>query len=165
MPSGADPPSALQLLGQHVEALAELRKLKVIRTENNPTGDYAEWLFVRAMLWKPEKNSAKGFDAVDTVSERKFQIKARRLTSGNSARQLSFIRDLEAQPPPFDMLAAVLFGPKYEVIRAALIPVEVVRDKAVEVKRVNGWRFVLTDAVWHIPDVEDVTERLRRAQG
>ena len=33
------------LLGLHVAALDELRRRGVLRTENNPTGDYAEYLF------------------------------------------------------------------------------------------------------------------------
>jgi hypothetical protein len=148
----------LQLQGRIV---AELRCRTIVRTGNAPLGDYAEWLFAKAFGWKLEENSAAGFDA--GYGERRFQIKARRLTaSGRGTRQLSVIRNLQAAH--FDSLAAVLFAEDYSVWRAALVPREVVVARATQTPHVNGWRFILKDEVWSVPGVEDVTARLKVAE-
>lgn len=39
----------LELLSLHSEILAELHSRGVIRTKNNPVGDYAEWLVSEAL--------------------------------------------------------------------------------------------------------------------
>ena len=49
-------------------------------------------------------------------------------------------------------------------MRAALIPVEVVLDRAAYVAHVNAWRFVLRDAVWDAPGVRDATLALQTVQ-
>ena len=64
---------------------------------------------------------------------------------------------------PFDLLVAVLFEADFGVMRAALVPVEVVRARAVRVDYVNAWRMMLTDAVWGIEGVQDITARIRAA--
>jgi hypothetical protein len=57
----------------------------------------------------------------------------------------------------------VLVDEDFRIIRAALVPVAVVRAKSVHVVHTNSWRFLLRDAVWNLPDVHDVTEELRAA--
>ena len=47
--------------------------------------------------------------------------------------------------------------------RAALVPVAVVRARASRQEHVNAWRLMLTDAVWLLPGVEDVTDQVRAA--
>ena len=102
----------------------ELRTRDVLRSENNPTGDLAEFLFCKAYGWTQASNSEKGFDATDGAGTR-YQIKGRRLNRHrrDKSRQLSAIRDFKG----FDFLAAVLFDHDYRVERAALIPRAVVR--------------------------------------
>ncbi|HDW2598736.1 TPA: hypothetical protein RLU61_004450 [Escherichia coli] len=39
----------LELLSLHSEILTQLRSRGVIRTKNNPVGDYAEWLVSNAL--------------------------------------------------------------------------------------------------------------------
>ena len=36
--------SSIELMNMYAEILAELNSRKVVRTYNNPVGDYAEWL-------------------------------------------------------------------------------------------------------------------------
>ncbi|MEQ1674159.1 MAG: hypothetical protein ABL865_03865 [Candidatus Nitrotoga sp.] len=68
------------LLITHSAVLDELRHRNVIRSKNNPTGDYAKWLVSRKLGLTLETNSAKGFDATDLQGLR-YQIKGRRVTS------------------------------------------------------------------------------------
>lgn len=139
----------------------ELRDRKILRTGNAPLGDYAEWLFAKAYGWSLEPNSSAGHDA--TAGGKRYQIKARRLVhDGKGSRQLGVLRNLEGGD--FDTLAAVLFSSRYSVWRAALIPIEIVQQRAKKVAHVNGWRFILDDAVWSLPGVVDVTLALRDAE-
>ncbi len=131
-----------------------------MRSANNPTGDLAEYLFCTAFGWQQEANSAKSFDATDEDGVR-YQIKGRRLHRSNKSRQLSAIRDLEG----FEFLAGVLLDEKYRVIRAALIPVAIVRERSTYIDRTNSHKFLLQDNVWDAPDVSDVTEQLRGIEG
>ena len=147
--------SISDLLDLHMDAIKELRRRDVLRSENTPTGDFAEYLFCGAFGWKRADNAAKAFDAKGNDDTR-YQIKARRLHRRNKARQLSPIRDLDG----FDTLAAVLFDDTYRVTRAALIPNGVVRQRSTFIPYVNGYRFLLQDEVWDVRGVCDVTDRL-----
>ena len=64
---------------------------------------------------------------------------------------MSAIRNLDATP--FDELAGVLVDEEFQVIRAALVPVAVVRDKSVHVAHTSSWKFLLRDDVWNMVDV------------
>lgn len=150
-----------ELFGQYVGVMNELRRRNVIRSENNPPGDYGELLFCRAFRWKQTHKSTTGYDAVDASGVR-YQIKSRRLTSSNASRQLSAIRD--SDNVPFDFLAAVLLGEDFRVVRAAMIPFEVVLRISSSDQHVNAIRLLLTDDVWDDPKVEDVTAALRAAE-
>jgi hypothetical protein len=149
------------LLQLQADILGELRRREVIRSSNNPTGDYAELLFARAMEWTLNGNSSADADAVDSAGNR-FQIKSRRLTKENASRQLGFMRRLPDRP--FDYLAAVLFNDRFIVQRAAIIPLDLVTAKCAFVASVNAWRFILRDEVWSWDGVVDVTETLRATQ-
>lgn len=76
-----------ELLRLHGAAINELRRRKVVRTQNNPVGDYTEWLVSRALDLKLEGNSAIGYDAINERGIR-YQIKGRRLAQKNHACQL-----------------------------------------------------------------------------
>lgn len=147
------------VLGRHASVMEELRRRGVVRSENNPTGDLAEFLFCRAFSWKQASNSEKGFDARDGDGKR-HQIKGRRLHQFNKSRQLSAIRNFDG----FDVLAAVLFDGQYRVSRAALILCDVVLERSKYRKHTNGHIFMLTDDVWNDRRVKDVTEKLRTAR-
>ena len=147
------------LLGLHAGIMEELRRRGVARNENNPTGNLAEFLFCAAFPWQQAPNSEKGYSASDGRGMR-YQIKGRRLHRRNTSRQLSAIRDLDG----FDTLAAVLFDEEYRVLRAALIPNTVVRERCKFVLHTNSRKFMLTDDVWDDGRVTDVTGELQAAE-
>lgn len=155
-----DTKSVAELLALHTAALEELRQREILRSANNPTGDLAEYYFCAAFGWAQENNSKKAFDAIGNAGVR-YQIKGRRVHRRNKSRQLSAIRDLQG----FDFLAAVLFDDDYRIMRAALIPSAVVSENSTYIEHTNSHKFLLRDAVWSFPDVEDVTERLREVEG
>lgn len=156
-PNGLQDLSTAKLLHLHAEVLAQLRARGLVRTGNNPVGDYAEALFARAFGWTVEANSARGHDAVDAEGQR-YQIKARRLTAHNASRQLGILRNLDQTP--FDHLAAVLMDERAAILRAIIVPISVVREHSKFMAHVNGWRFMLRDAMWDHPGARDVTPQL-----
>jgi len=152
--------TARELLVLGVDANAELRRRGIVRTENNPIGDFAEYLFCGAYAWKLVDNSKKGIDAIGPDRTR-YQIKARRLAGNAGDRQLSALRGLPEKS--FDKLAAVLFGARFGIARAAIIPHTIVLANATRQGHTNSWRFMLRDEVWDWRGVEDVTGVLRAA--
>jgi|SoiMethySBSTD1v2_1073268.scaffolds.fasta_scaffold761362_2 hypothetical protein len=154
-------PPVSALLDLHVDLLAELRRRAVVRSANNPTGDYGELLFSKAFGWTLNGNSSAGADALDAQGQR-YQIKCRRLATPRGSRQLGFIRRLPERP--FDNLAAALLDARFKVLRAAIIPYEIVPPRSSYVDSVKAWRFMLRDSVWEVPGVLDVTSELRAAE-
>jgi hypothetical protein len=159
LPFNVDKLSARDLLAGYGLLMEELRRREIARSANNPVGDVAERLFCDAFGWRRQNNSAIGYDAEDAEGTR-YQIKGRRLTRANSSRQLSALRNLDSEP--FDVLAAALFDETFDVIRAALIPVAVVRNSAKFQGHTNSSIFLLVDSVWSVSGVRDVTEELRK---
>jgi hypothetical protein len=147
-----------QLLSGYGAILVELRRREIVRSSNNPLSDYAELLFCKAFGWSRENKTAFGHDATDGAGLR-YQVKGRRLTRDNRSRQMSAIHNLDKTP--FDQLAGVLVDEAFHIIRAALVPVAVVRAKSLYVAHTNSWRFLLRDEIWNLPDVREVTEELR----
>jgi hypothetical protein len=155
-----------QLLKLHVAIEGKLRSWEIIKTANNLTGDYAEFLFLTAFpRWKPAGNSQKGFDAIGP--EGRYQIKGRRII-GKGSRQLSAIRDLKDSH--FDFLAGVLFKEDYRVDRAIIIPHAVIlslADKKTHIsfqEHTNSHLFQLVDAIWEVDGVKNVTKQLVKAE-
>lgn len=149
------------LLELHGDVLEELQRRAVVRSSNNPTGDYAELLFSRAFGWTLNGNSSADADAVDADGLR-YQIKCRKLVTPRGSRRLGLMRRLPDRP--FDKLAAVLIDGKFRVLRGAIIPYEVVLPRAAYVQSTNGWKFILRESTWEIPGVTDVTAELRAAE-
>jgi hypothetical protein len=119
--------SAEALLRLHYRVLDELKRRELLRSTGAPIGEYAERLFCEAFDWcLAEEKFNAGYDATDKTGAR-IQIKARRLT-GFGSRQLGSIRKLRQNP--FDKLAAILFTKELDVSRAAIIPLEVVKQRA-----------------------------------
>jgi hypothetical protein len=154
--------SAPALLALYSAILEELHGRGVVRSTNNPVGDYAEFLTARAFGLSLANNSSIGYDALSADGVR-YQVKSRRLTPRNRSRQLSAIHGLDLPAGPFDLLVGILFTADFVVLRAALVPVAVVRQLAVRNDYVNAWRLMLRDSVWAMPGVEDVTDRIRDA--
>lgn len=146
-----------ELLAFHSRIGEELRSRGVVRSANNPTGDLAEHLFCVAFGWVQAPNSERGYDATGLDGTR-YQIKGRRIHRRNRSRQLSAIRDLSHGH--FDVLAGVLFDDNFQVLRAALIPREVVEKYSTFVSHTNSHRFMLRDEIWELPSVRDVTHEI-----
>lgn len=153
------PLSIKTLLSLQADTLSELRQRGVIRTSNKPTGDLAEFLFCKAFNWCMSSNSQSGYDAKCEQGVR-YQIKARQLIkNNNSERQLSALRRIE--DVNFDYIAAALFNSDYSINRAAIIPYQVVIDRNPYYSaHDNKHIFYLTDDVWNLDGVQDVTKRL-----
>jgi hypothetical protein len=154
-------PSNRELLKLYTELMTELRSRGIVRTSNGPGADVAEGLVAKALSLTLNSSSTAGYDGIDPDG-RRIEVKCRRLTRHNSSRQLSAIRNLESAH--FDFLAGVLFNEDFSVMKAALIPFSVVKDHAVFVKHTNGWKFVLRDGIWTLPEVEDITGRLKAVE-
>lgn len=146
-----------QLLALHSGIGEELRQRGVVRSANNPTGDLAEYLFCQAFGWTHAPNSERGFDATGSDATR-YQIKGRRVHRRNKSRQLSAIRNLSSRP--FDVLAGVLFDDDFRIMRAALVPFEVVKRRATFVAHTNSSKLMLRDEIWEDAGVKDVTRKL-----
>ena len=153
--------SVLDLLNRHAEAVDELRQLGIVRSANNPVGDYAEHLFCKAFGWQQADQSEKDADAIG-ADDTRYQIKSRRLTPQNMSRQLGALRRLRERN--FDLLAGVLFNEDFSILRAGLIPHALVKKNSRYVKATNSWRFILRDEVWTWEGVKDVTDTLADAQ-
>src|SRR5262245_4096744 len=151
--------SDVELLVIISQCQSELRRRGATRT-SNCTGDFAEMLVCKALGLKQAATAAKNVDAIGPDGKR-YQIKARRLTPWNKSRQLGGLRDLN--DGHFDYLAGVLFDKHYVVMRAALIPHCVVGERAKWMKRSNAHRFMLTDAIWNLSGVIDISDKMRRA--
>ncbi|MGO3743007.1 hypothetical protein [Kerstersia sp.] len=149
--------SVADLLLRHTQIHEALLARGVLRSANSPTGDLAEYLFCRAFGWQQAKASERGFDATGADGTR-YQIKGRQIGRGNASRQLSAIRDL--QGGHFDVLAGVLFGEGFKVLKAALIPVAYVIGKARFSPHTRSSIFMLRDEVWQAPGVRDVTAEI-----
>ena len=134
----------------------ELRRRNVVRTNDAPAGQYAEWLAHRALGGMLEANSVKSHDLV-TRDGRKIQVKSRVLRSPSKAseRQLSPFRSFE-----FTEALVILFDREYDVIRGTLLPMSVIRRNATESGHVNGRIFTARDALLDLGT--DITKRLRR---
>ena len=148
-----------QLLSAHSAILDELRHRGVIRSKNNPTGDYAEWLVSTKLGLTLAQNSVKGFDAVDSTRKLRYQIKGRRITPENKSKQLGVIRNLEGKD--FDFLVAVIFDANWDVQLAAEIPHEVVESLAAFRSHVNGHIMHLNPTIFNNPNVKDISSKLR----
>ena len=150
--------TVLELLRCFADILDELRERKVVRTRNNPVADYAEWLVAQKLGLMLERNSKRGYDAIDQNGKR-YQIKSRRLDPTNESTQLSVIRNLEAGD--FDYLVGVLFNRDFTVKEAYRIPHSVIKQHSRFSELQNGYILLLEGEVLTALGVENITEILR----
>jgi hypothetical protein len=150
--------SVQELLATHSAVLAELQARNIVRTGNNPTGDYVEWLVADRLGLKLEANSATGFDACCADGMR-YQIKGRRLASAKAPAQLGVIRNLQACH--FDFLIAVVMHADWSVAYAAKIPHSALESVAKFRAHVNGHVLRMTSAIFKVDGVEDLSAILR----
>ena len=148
--------SVPEVLVLHGAVLAELRRREVCRTENNPTGDYAEYLAVQRLGIRLNGNSASGCDATDLNGVR-YQIKGRRVTRKNGSTQLSVIRNLNEKE--FDYLIGLLFNEHYSVLKAAKVPHGIIEEHGRFSEHQNGHIVHMNARLLADPRVEDLTPR------
>lgn len=150
--------SVLGMLGLYAGILAELRERGVVRSENNPVGDYAEKLAQNILGLQLADGSAKGYDAVSPRGT-KYQIKGRRLArQGTASRQLSPLRGLDEKK--FDFLVGILFHEDFRVMKGCVVPHSIVCENSRHQAHTNSARFHLADDIWRIDGVEDITGHL-----
>lgn len=147
-----------ELLSSHSAVLDELRRRNIVRSKNNPTGDYAEWLVATKLGLELCSKSTKGCDAIDPLGVR-YQIKGRRVTADNPSRQLGVIRNLEGND--FDVLIAVVLDAAWGVLAAARMPRELVTEVSAFRRHVNGHIVHLRPSLLSNARVEDITALLR----
>ena len=123
------------LLEVYAELMEEMRIRKLIRSNNNPVSDYAEKLVIEKFGLELCSKSTTGYDAINTKTKVKFQIKARRLTKHNKSRQLGVIRNIDEKL--FDFLIVILFDDLFNVVEAYKVPFPVVFKTAKEHGRWN----------------------------
>lgn len=147
--------SDLELLQTRGAVIEELRRRSVVRTANNPIGDYTEWLVCNRLGLEIQGNNQAAFDAVDPQGVR-YQIKGRR-SSGNSV-QFSSIRRLENHE--FDFVVAVVFREDYSVRFAFRITYAAVHQLARYQEHTNSHILILTERAVELDGVEDITRLL-----
>lgn len=147
----------MELLQLQASVIDELKARGVVRTKNNPIGDYTEWLVAKSLGLELAPNSKAGFDATDDNGVR-YQIKARRITLENRSRQLSPIRKYEDKD--FDYLAAVVFDQDYSILDAVIVPHEVVGEYARYKDHVNGHILHLRGAILEDTRVKDFRDQI-----
>ena len=157
MKSDLEKLSELELLQLHASIIDELIQREVVRTKNNPIGDYAEWLVAKALDLKLARNSFAGYDGKDT-NDIKYQVKSRRITSGNKSRQLGVIRNLSKKD--FDILVGLIFDERYRVLVAVQIPHEVVVEYAEFREYVNGHILQLKGKILEDNRIQDIQSLL-----
>lgn len=136
--------SVKDLLQLQHGVLKELRAREILRTHNNPLGDYAEWLVASHLGLKLQANAFAGCDAIKGDGTR-YQIKARRITPSNQSRILGTIRNYEKND--FDQLIALIFDEQYEILEAVIIPHEVIGIYAKYRSHTNGYVLTLNSKV------------------
>lgn len=152
--------SVQELLAGYARILAELRRRRVLRSNNAPAGDYAEWLVARALGGVLDPNSTKSTD-VKLPSGERVQVKARVVSRPPEPSQLqtSAFRSWDVE-----WVALVQFGESdYRVERAVLLPAPVAKMNATFSRHVNGDILHMRPAVFGHAQAEDITEKLRIA--
>lgn len=147
--------SIKELLCLQAAVTDELKERKVVRTKNNPIGDYTEWLVAKALDLDLQANSKAGYDGIDKNGLR-VQIKGRRVTASNKSRQLSAIRKYAEKD--FDILVVVIYNESFEVVDALLIPHEVVGEYASYREHVNAHILSLKGPILKDPRVKCIKE-------
>ena len=148
-----------ELFALYRAILRELRIRGVVRTENAPAGDYAEFLVASALEGTLAPNSEKSYDVL--ANGRRIQVKARVVSDPikSGQRQLSPFRSFD-----FDEAVILLFDDAdYSIRHAVSVPVEIVKDAAVYNAHVNGHIVHARPALITGPGSTDITSLLRES--
>ena len=147
--------SEVELLQTHAAVIDELRDRGVVKTRNNPIGDYTEWLVCNRLELEGQTNSNASFDAIG-ADQIRYQIKGRRDEA--TSVQFSAIRNLDQHG--FDFVIAVVFNSDYSVRLAVVIPHDMVPEFARYQQHTNAHNLILTESVLHHDGVLDIRRLL-----
>lgn len=149
--------SSFELMNMYAEILEELNRRNVVRTYNSPVGDYAEWLAADKLALQLERNSKKGYDAIDPITGCKYQIKSRweRGKTTNQSRELNVIRNYDENQ--FDYLIILIFDERFDVKEAFLLPHRVIKKYARYSKHQNGYIIFANGPILNDPDTKSIT--------
>ncbi len=142
-------------LKDYAAIINSLYSAGVVRTYNSPVGDCAEWIVSTKLNLLLEKNSKKGYDAIDDASGIRYQIKSRWMHPGKNSRELNVIRNYEEKQ--FDYLIAVIFGNDFEVAEAYKVPHDVIGEYFLYKEHQNGVVVTLGSNFIQDTRVEDIT--------
>lgn len=149
----------VEKLKEYAAILNSLYSAGIVRTYNSPVGDYAEWLVSIKLNLQLEKNSEKGYDAMDEESGLRYQVKSRWMHPGKNSRQLNVIRNYGDNQ--FDYLIAVIFGNDFEVAEAYKVQHDVLSEYFPFNTHQNGIVVTLTQDFIQDARVEDITNIFR----
>lgn len=149
--------SIIELLQLYDRVLDELSEREVIRTNNNPVGDYAEWLVAQKLGLELANCSKTGYDGI-SKDNIKYQIKARRNHPANNSRQLNVIRNFENNS--FDFLIAILFNKDFSIKEAYQIPHKLIPKYSRYSQHQNGYLTILPRNIIDDPEIEDISNVL-----
>ena len=153
--------SEVGLFSLYRAILGELKSRGMIRTENAPAGDYAEYLVATALGGQMAPNSEKSWDVLGNDGK-KLQVKARVVSSPAQPGQLQLspFRSFS-----FDFAVIVLLSATdYAVARASKVPRHVVESSATHRQHVNGKVLFARPEIMNHPDAIDLTAALRAVQ-
>lgn len=153
-----------QLLELYASTLAELRGRNVLRTNNPPAGDYAEWLVARALDGTLMDNSVKSFD-VESETYGRIQVKACVVSQPPRRGQL---QTSPFRSDGFEYAALVQFSHiDYTIVAGTLVPADVIKASWTWRGHVNGHVLRMTPALMAASEANasiiDVTALLRDA--
>lgn len=146
-----------ELLGLWASLMTELNRRGVVRSDNNPIGDYCEFLVAAHYGVVPEGNSNAGYDVRSPDGEL-IQVKGRRLrTDGRRPPYFGAVRNLDAKDPPFDTLVGLILRRDFSVSEAWNIPIERVRHYATYRPHTNSWALpTINQAMKNDPRIEQI---------
>lgn len=142
----------VELLQAHGAVIDELIRRDIVRTRNNPIGDYTEWLVCVQRGLDPQNNSTAAFDAVNKTDGQRYQIKGRQ--SDAHRVQFSAIRNLDQHG--FDFVIAIVFNKDYSIRFAAKLTHAAVQKLSRHQRHVNTHILMLSESCFEIDGVEDI---------
>jgi hypothetical protein len=144
-PSGRTTP---ELLGDWAAVMRALRERGVIRTNNNPVGDIAEFIVAAHVQGERSGSSQAGWD-VKAPNGDLIQVKGARQTADNNRSKLGAIRKDE-----YHYVIAVIFDEEFRVTEALRIPRDVVEELYPITEHTNAIEIRLTKGLRADPRVE-----------
>lgn len=136
------------------DVMEELHRRGIIRTANNPVGDYAETLVATATRGRLQPSSTAECDVLGPAGER-IQVKTRRKTPHARVNHFSGILNLERHG--FDFVVGIVFNHDFTIDQAWRFSWEAVRANATFQKHTNSWRLRIPGENAAAPGIVPVT--------